>query len=169
MDKIVAFLKSPLKVIGLGVVVVVLMLIGHFISARFNLFHDSKFDAGIQKKLSEADQKAGQVEEQTKQIQELTKKVDETNKKAEEIEKRDAALVQEVMLYKTAASAANQRSANAATKLANEDKRYAEEVEQSNSVNLSPCDRWLINCKRAIKLVAGFKGPCNCDQIPSTK
>ena len=148
--------------IGVAVLTLCLMFAGHYISSRFNLFHDSKFDAKVQEKLQRADQLEGQVEQ-------LTIAHDAANKRAEESEKREKDLEQENLLYKAAAAAGDKRAAGAVDKIADEDKRHAEEVEQQSSVVMSACDRWLANCSRAIKLIKGFKGPCNCDQIETAR
>jgi F0F1-type ATP synthase membrane subunit b/b' len=153
--------------LGIAAGVVVLLLVGHYISGRWNLFHDTRFDTKIQEKLQQADQLGGQVEQMTKQIEDLTKEHDAANKRAEASEKREQDLIQETLLYKAAAEAGSKREAAAVDKLADEDKRYVEETEQQSGVVMSACDRWIANCKRAVKIIKGFKGPCNCDQIPA--
>jgi hypothetical protein len=142
--------------IALIVLLVVIWLGGQLLNAL------GFFDSDAKQEVIELKQK----EQELKGVVEgLGKAIAEERKEKEAFKAQAENHAQEALIYKSAADASNQRAADEAEKLIAEDKRYTDELEADSNTVLSKCDRWLRNCQRAIKIIKGFTGPCDCSQI----
>jgi hypothetical protein len=153
-------LTPALKSLYAGIALIALLVVMWLGGQLFNAlgFFDSDAKQQVIELKEQEQQLKGQVDGLTKEIAEERAEKEQFKQVAED-------KAQEALIYKAAAEASSKRAADEAEKLVAEDKRYVEELERNDNSDITAYQRCLKNCESAKRLLKGFKGPCECDDL----